>query len=577
MSPAPHRLVLIVRLLFVLGFPCVPGLAATRPAATTRPLSEQRRAFQAQELIPAAPPSFVFNAGSPPRIVWRDLEEVTRLGVPGPLRVRWFDADLNEIAMPQPPGRWGAFIEGTAPNTTPLRRALTFYCRHPGFFIYTPKVPGPIPYQPGPIAEQVWREHQDELQGSFEGMLLHSLSSTEAGAVLIAGLAESKPAGRPPLSIDRAAVRNDDYHLALKLKVLGLREKVRPLAPPRKRTGPPAPVLHEGSAEEAGMRPDAKAKIDFLCRAWAEESGEPFVTLVARHGVVVTHEAFGRDFLAQPITRDYRADVASITKTVTATLFSQFLEQGLIRLDDSLATVLPDYPKNDPHVPTFRQCLTHTSGLSGHGDFGGVRNPHLDNIILNAIDTNEPAKAYLYTGMGFDLVAEAMEIVTGKSALRLFYDHLFQPLQMGDVPMDNASSGAQFTAWQLGILAQYLANRGSYGGLEFVSPETFETLLPEPLGDRYLGIKEVEGIGMHWMKHPKPAASTTRPQELILSPRTIGHGSLSSSMFLIDLERDLVIVQIRRTAGEKFADFSPRFLQLVSDSVVPTDSAGASN
>lgn len=32
------------------------------------------------------------------------------------------------------------------------------------------------------------------------------------------------------------------------------------------------------------------------------------------------------------------------TKTVTAILFSQFLDQGLIDLDDSLATVFPDYP-----------------------------------------------------------------------------------------------------------------------------------------------------------------------------------------------------------------------------------------
>src|SRR5512145_2383177 len=122
----PYRLRLIVWVLLVLGLPCVPGLAATRPATTTRPLSEERRDFQTQELIPAAPSSFVFNADSPPRIVWRDLEEVTRLGVTGPLRVRWFDAGLNEIAKPQAPGRWGAFIEGTAPNGTLVRRALTF-------------------------------------------------------------------------------------------------------------------------------------------------------------------------------------------------------------------------------------------------------------------------------------------------------------------------------------------------------------------------------------------------------------------------------------------------------------------
>ncbi len=70
----------------------------------------------------------------------------------------------------------------------------------------------------------------------------------------------------------------------------------------------------------------------------------------------------------------------------------------------------------------------------------------------------------------------------------------------GDVPMENASSGAQFTARELGIFAQWLVNRGSYGELEFISPETFKTLLPEPLSKRYPGIEQVEGTS--WTRSP---------------------------------------------------------------------------
>ena len=73
----------------------------------------------------------------------------------------------------------------------------------------------------------------------------------------------------------------------------------------------------QGSPAQAGVVPDAKEQIDAVCRSWAEDTGEPFVTLVARHGVIVTHEAFGQDAGGQPIDRDYRCWVASITKTVT--------------------------------------------------------------------------------------------------------------------------------------------------------------------------------------------------------------------------------------------------------------------
>jgi len=537
---------------------------------------EDRRRFQDQELITARPFTFIFNPGDPPRIVWRDADEVRRLGSDGRLRVRWFDADLDETTKPARPGRWGALIEATAPNGTPVRRSMTFFCRPPYFLLllFPADYTAPLAYIPGPILPEVWREHQTEFDRVSKDLLFRALNDTEAGTILLAGLSGAKPLGRAPLYVESATALNEAYHLRLKLKVLGLQDRVRPLNPPRKRATP-APALRDGTPAEAGMRPDAVAKIRAVCESWAKDSGEPFVTLVARNGVIVIHEAFGRDAANRPVGLDYRCDVASITKSATAILFSQFVDQGLIGLDDSVATVLPDYPRNNAHVPTFRQCLTHMSGLSGHGDWGGVRHSHLENIILNGIDANEPGKAYNYAGMGFDLTAEAMELVSGKSALRLYRDHLFQPLGMGDVPMESASAGARFTARELGTLAQWLANRGSYGEMEFVSPATFERLLPEPLGRRYPGVTEEEGVGMHWMRHVKPGAKagSTRPRDLFFSPHTVGHGSFSACILLADLDRGLIVAQVRKAPGARYGDWSLRFFQAIVDGERKGDSA----
>ena len=164
-----------------------------------------------------------------------------------------------------------------------------------------------------------------------------------------------------------------------------------------------------------------------------------------------------------------------------------------------------------------------------------------------------------------------MEIVAGKGALHLYREHLYRPLGMGDVPMENASAGARFTARELGILAQWLANRGSYGEMEFISAADVRGLLPEPLGRRYPGVTEEEGIGMHWMRQPRPGATagSTRPEDLILGARVLGHGSLSSCIFLADLERGLVVAQVRRTAGPRFGEWSPRFFQAIADGVMP--------
>ena len=134
---------------------------------------------------------------------------------------------------------------------------MTFYCRPPGFLLYFPPDPADAPsHLPGPIAPEVWREHRDEFSRLSKDSLLRALNDSEAGVILLAGLSGARPLGRAPLTTETAAVLNEDYHLALKLKVLGLRDKVRPLKPPRRRTTP-APALRDGTAAEAGMRPEA--------------------------------------------------------------------------------------------------------------------------------------------------------------------------------------------------------------------------------------------------------------------------------------------------------------------------------
>lgn len=546
-----------------------PTVDATRkgPGTQLEQIREERKQFQLEEIITARSGTWIFQPDQTPRVVWRDASKIRRLGG-HELRIRWFNTRLMEVPAPDAAGRWLAWVESTAPNGTPLRRGLTFY-RLPNDLQldYVPDLTVALPNFPGPKAPIVVREHHPEILRLAKDTLIPSVMDSERGAILFAGLSEFEPLGRPARFIESAGVLNADHHLALKIKLQQLSERVRPLDPPRQRESP-ATLLHEGTPAAAGMRSDAKSKIDELCRSWAEDTAEPFVTLVARRGVIVTHEAFGKDPSGTPITRDYRCWVASITKTVTALLFSQFVDQRRVALDDRLSVVFPDYPDNE-HVPTFRQCLNHTSGLSGHGEFGGMFNPQLENIVLNGIDVNEPNSKYEYCGLGFELVAKAMELLAGKSASRLYEEHLFRPLGFEGVTMGNASSDGEFTALELATLAQLVANQGSYGSLEFISPATFEQLLPEPVHVSGGGAVADEGLGLHWVRHRKTvgAAGSSSTEELLFSPRTIGHGSFSGCIFVVDPELQLVIVQARRNSGPRSADWSARFFQAIAEAV----------
>src|SRR5215831_15560685 len=195
-----------------------PGLAMARPDAAPAPattardedpkrLKDRRRLFLDQELATARPFGFIFNPGDPPRLIWRDVDEVRRLGSDGRLRVRWFDTDLNESDRPARPGRWVAWVEGIAPNGSPVRRSLTCYARPPGFllFFFPPQgLSVTLPQKSSAVAPQVWDEHQGELAGLPRDLLFRALNDDADSVRLLAGLADAKPLGRPARATETA-------------------------------------------------------------------------------------------------------------------------------------------------------------------------------------------------------------------------------------------------------------------------------------------------------------------------------------------------------------------------------------
>ncbi|MFN6109356.1 MAG: serine hydrolase domain-containing protein [Planctomycetota bacterium] len=523
-----------------------------------------------QELLPHRSGGWVFPANNPPRLVWRDAEEIRRLEVASPPPVRWFDTHLREARQPDHSGRWIAWVEGRAPNGLPLRRAHTFFCLpetiDPSVF---PDLTIRFPNFPSPHTAPLLREYQSEIERTAKELFGKAVFDQERAAIVLAALYESQPLGRPRRFAESALAQNAEHHLALKLKLLGLEQKVRSLAlPSDSEDQPPAAEAARAKSLTPEQLAAAKQKIDTFCQEWCTATGEPFVIKLVLDGQEITHAAFGSGSDGEPIGLDYRCWIASLTKTVTGLMVARFLDQGLLQLDDSIATVFPDYPQNDPHVPTFRQCLNHTAGFAGHGDFGGMYHPHFENVILNAIELNQPGKVHRYSGSGYELVAKAMELIAGQPAVQLYAEQLFEPLGCGDAVLGNASSDAELTAEELARLGELLAHRGQSGGKRFFRPETLDLLLPQDL--------QVEaapphgyGVGLHWVYHRRVGAPTDsgKVEDLLFSPRTVGHGSLSGCILMVDLDRRLVVTQARRQFKEADNEWYVRFFQVVAEAL----------
>jgi len=531
--------------------------------------------FQSCELCPQGLKgcTFIFEQAKFPEIRWRGPYQVEKVMGKFPLKVRWFDAELNEVTVPEKPGRYAAVVEGVSPDGIHIRRAITLYRRVRDWRPWEDDLRSYLEYPAGgPIDKEAWEERKDMLTSRAGKQFRRLLGADAWSAVLLSYLVEMKPVGGKPARTDTPEIRNSDFHLALKRKLLGVENKYSPLKMPRKVKGKPAPVLCSGTPQEAGVKPETAEKIRAVCRQWYAQSKEPFVILVARHGVIIIHEAFGEGPRG-PVTIDTPMWIASITKALTGSMFAQFVDQGLIGIDEPVGKFLPDFPTEGDKAITLRHCFTHTTGLEGHNRWGGVHNPWLDNVIANGLSYLKPGDALVYNGVGYDLAGKVMEVVSGKSILRLMHEDFFGPLGMKNTTIDDmggATTTTRSTAEDLARIGQLLLNKGSYGELEFFSPETFEKLLPQPLSRFYPKIKPEWGIGLVWMRqrHPKAGENDVPADKTVLSRNVIGHGAASSAILRVDLDNDLVITQTRNRAGIAYKKYLVQFLMAIEDGLV---------
>jgi len=510
--------------------------------------------------------NFVFNPGDFPELQWEKPYLVEKVLGKFPLNIRWFDGQLNEVKKADTPGRYAFVAEGTAPNGIHIRRAATLYCMPQYWISWGERPKANLDFLPVDfIDRKAWQEHSDPISYFAGRSVLLSILNQKEGAILMSYLDEIEAEGKPPELKDTPIIRDHDYHLALKRKILGVENKWATLQMPQKIIDKPTTVLNDGTEQDAGIKPGTADKIRSVCQQWYEESGEPFIVLVARHGVIIIHESFGKRPDGK-VTLETSTEMASLTKLITGMMFAQFVDQGLINIDDPVGKFLPDFPTEGEKAITLRHCFTHTSGLWGHEEWGGLHNPWLDNAIASLVNDLPVGKKHEYNGMGYNLAGKVMEMVSGKSIFRLMRENFFDPLGLEHTILEEDLGFSCFsTAGEFAVLGQLLLNEGSYGDLKFFSTETFKQLLPKSLHQFYPDINVEWGIGLTWMrqKHPDAGINSIPDGQTILSKNVIGHGSATSAILRVDLDNDLVICQTRRRGGKAYNKYLEKFLMAI--------------
>ncbi len=477
---------------------------------------------------------------------------------PYTIKTTFYDRDFNKVDAPTRPGRYGAVVEVVPEQGPKVTRYRTLCCLpddRSGYhrFANRPQISVSFPEHFG-ISPEVARWQSRWISEHLAELFAESTFRDPHSGAFFCGLLESQPSQAPSGMAESPYAADHQWWLTLKRKLCGMDKAYpHPFVCPTPISGAPAPILRDGSVKDAGMKPDAVEAIDAVCSAWAADSDEAFALCIARHGVVFMEKAYGmRD--RTPMTTDTQSWVASITKTLSATLLWMLVDQGVVDLDDPVSKYLP--PLRDIHIEnslTIRHVYTHTGGLWCH--WGDEWND-LENVIALIYPYLEVARDYNYNGLGPALGSRVVEMITGEGLPQLYQNHLLGPLGCAHTDMHDSYGRGRSVPRDLAVIGQMLLNGGAYGDMRFFSQQTLDMMLPRNIG--YILGRETDvvvGIGTD------PLGTDG------MSPRTFGHGSASKSTFRIDPENGLVVTMTRNDAGKNFQQYHAQFIQTIVENL----------
>lgn len=139
----------------------------------------------------------------------------------------------------------------------------------------------------------------------------------------------------------------------------------------------------------------------------------------------------------EPLTTEHLMQIGSITKTMTAAIVLQLVDENVVSLDDQVARWLPPIPNINPAI-TVRRLLNHTSGVGNYTGVGAAlgraiaADPrHVFTVaeLLQYVGapTFAPGESTEYTNTAFLLLGMIAERATGRSITELYRLRLFNP------------------------------------------------------------------------------------------------------------------------------------------------------
>jgi CubicO group peptidase (beta-lactamase class C family) len=339
-------------------------------------------------------------------------------------------------------------------------------------------------------------------------------------------------------------------------------------------------AIRYGVPEDVGMNSSVLSRLDTLLWNAIEDSAFPGAAIAIGRGTVIAktdgYGYFTYDSEQRTTSRSL-FDLASLTKVVATTPAVMLLyDRGEVKLDEPVATYLPEFGTAGKDSVTIRHLLTHTSGLAPFYPFEQMGITTRDGIIdFIAADSLRfpPDSVYRYSDLGMIILAETVGRITGQDLGAFVAENIYDPLGMHDtgfrpvgeraidesvVPTEidtifrkrliqgevhderawvmggtAGHAGLFSTAEDLARYASMLINGGSGNGVQIFKPETialFTTRFPNEIGStRALG----------WDTKSQGDYSSAGE---FFGPNSYGHTGFTGTSIWIDPDADLFVI-----------------------------------
>ncbi len=223
--------------------------------------------------------------------------------------------------------------------------------------------------------------------------------------------------------------------------------------------------------------------IDDYIAAQLKRQNVPGLSLaVVKNGKVLKAKGYGLANLEWniPATADTAYQLASVSKQFTATAIMLLVQDGKLRLSDSITTFFSELPAAWSNI-TVRHLLTMTSGIKDYLNIvprtewrNNFTHERLLQIMADAPLDFPAGDKYTYSNSNYVLLAILIQKLSGKSYDTFLSERVWRPLQMTatrrDSPFDIIPNRAGLYEWKtnkfenIDLLNPTLWNNGD-GGL----------------------------------------------------------------------------------------------------------------